>query len=482
MSEFKRQHPVAALARAWDLVKDNLINIGIVVFIAGGSTPSKWHLLTTLGILIVVLSVGFLRWQHFQYKVENGTLYVESGIISRQSLSLSSDRIQVIDINAGPIQRLFGLVSVQIRSAGKASANSKIDALSREEAEALKATLQSKPSTETQEEQAPKEPIRVIQLSKADLWKAALTSGSFGVVLSMIATVFSQADQLLTQERIESWMEAFRVDHLPGLTITLIFALGIFVIAYVLAVAGFLVVNGGFKITVWEDQLVIQRGVFEQKQTTIPFDRIQAIRIVEGLFRQPFGWAALHIDSAGFGEDRSHSSILFPLLPRNQITRVLQDLIPSYAVDIPVDPIPTRSLRRYLIRTLAPAVLLIGGLSWWDPYWVQLGWLLLPLGIWAWMRYRDAGIGLDYAHPDDRQIQSPQISLRYRLLARTTALIPKHRVQALTLRQTLFQKRAEVASVRLSIASRNSGHTFSVSDADVSHAEQLWSNVKPIEA
>ncbi|MGM0589032.1 MAG: PH domain-containing protein [Bacteroidota bacterium] len=473
MFEFKRQHPVAALARAWDLIKNNLINIGILVFIAGGSTPSKWHLLTTLGILILVLVIGFLRWQRFLFKVENGTLYVESGIISRQSLSLSSDRIQVIDINAGPIQRMFGLVSVQIRTAGSASANSTIDALTHQEAEDLKKALQKHrvaPSEPDEtEETAPAEPVYQRRISRADLWKAALSSGSFGVVLSMLATIFSQADQLLTEERLERWLSALRMSDLPGATVTLLFAVGIFLLAYILAVAGFLIVNGGFKVTVWPDELVIQRGLFEQKQSTIPFNRIQAVRIVEGLFRQPFGWASLHIDSAGFGEGQSHSSVLYPLIRKEQLESVMEELMPDYAQHISLQSLPQRSLRRYLFRTLTPAVVLIGAISWWDMYWLQLAWLLVPLAIWAWWRYNDAGIGLNV-----KDEHSQKIALRYRLLSRTTALVPVHRVQSLTLRQTVFQKRAELTTVQLAIASRNSGHTFRVSDLETVAGEDIW--------
>src|SRR5918997_498766 len=49
--------------------------------------------------------------------------------------------------------------------------------------------------------------------------------------------------------------------------------------------------------------LHISRGLLERHESTVPLARIQAIRVVEGVLRQPFGLASLRVESAGFGAE-----------------------------------------------------------------------------------------------------------------------------------------------------------------------------------
>lgn len=477
MFEFQRQHPVAALAKSWNLVKDNLINIFIVLFVAGGSSTNML-ILTTVAGFFVLLGWGALTWYRFQYKVENGTLIIESGVISRRSLTLARKRIQVIDVSAGPIQRLFGLVSVEIRTAGRQSSRNKIEAVTKEEAKRLRESLQNgaKESAETAEdEEVTKE--RTIAITNIDLVKAAVTSGSFGVVLSILGSIYSQLDQLITEERLERWLQSV---ELPG-TQTYIYGLIVVVLlAWLLAFLGTLVLYGGYSLTITDDHVVIRRGLFEHKQITIPFDRIQGIRIVEGVLRQPFGWASLLIESAGFGDSRGKSTVLFPLISRKKISAFLDEVVPEYNVREQATTLPGRSLRRYLFRSVVPVLVLTGLGYWLTPVLIHLAWLIIPAAFWAWLRYRDAAVA----------VSDTFIIVRSRTLARTTALVPRGRIQDVQLRQTIMQKRQQLISADISIASGKDGAQFGVSDLDASMADPLlritnkgeidWSPIAPV--
>src|SRR5690625_145320 len=140
MSDPQRQHPVAAITKALDVIRDNFITILIVLFIGGGDQDSLlvyW----ILGIIVFLLVWGAISWYRFSFEVSEGELRIEQGVLIRKKLYLTSDRIQVIDISSGVVQRLFGLVAVEIKTAGSSSKEAKISALSREKAEALKAKL-----------------------------------------------------------------------------------------------------------------------------------------------------------------------------------------------------------------------------------------------------------------------------------------------------------------------------------------------------
>ena len=121
-------------------------------------------------------------------------------------------------------------------------------------------------------------------------------------------------------------------------------------LAWLLAIAGTVLAYAGFTLSREGDFLYIKRGLLERREATIPLSRIQAVRISEGLLRQPFGLASLRVESAGYGEDAGVSTMLFPLLPRDEVEEFLAAAAPEFAVAPAVEPLPRRALRRYVFR------------------------------------------------------------------------------------------------------------------------------------
>ena len=83
--------------------------------------------------------------------------------------------------------------------------------------------------------------------------------------------------------------------------------------------------------------------------------------------------------------------------------------------------------------------------------------------IFGWLEYRDAQI----------QVGEDNIQLQYRVLAKTTALVKRTRTQVSEISINPFQKRKNLASVNLTVASGAGGKTFSVDDLDHNDAELI---------
>ncbi|MDZ7681818.1 MAG: hypothetical protein U5J63_08960 [Fodinibius sp.] len=49
MSDFQRQHPAAALANAFDIIRGNLITIILLIFLGGGGSEASFTLYWILG-------------------------------------------------------------------------------------------------------------------------------------------------------------------------------------------------------------------------------------------------------------------------------------------------------------------------------------------------------------------------------------------------------------------------------------------------
>ena len=67
-----------------------------------------------------------------------------SGLIWRKMVIIPFNRIQHVEVSSGPLQRKFGLASVKLFTAGGSSVDLKIDGLSTERAEQIRAFIASK--------------------------------------------------------------------------------------------------------------------------------------------------------------------------------------------------------------------------------------------------------------------------------------------------------------------------------------------------
>ncbi|NGP89735.1 PH domain-containing protein [Fodinibius halophilus] len=452
MFDAQRQHPVAALANAFDIIKANFITILILIFVGSGGKQGDYTLYWIFGTFIALLIWGGISWLRFRFSVNEGELKIEQGVFVHKKLYLTSDRIQVIDITAGVIQRVFGLVAVEVKTAGSSSKEAKINAISRKEAEKLKKLLRQGSEQQTATVSGEEKANKTYTLDNRDLVIAATTSGRMGVALSVVGAVFSQLDQVVSDEQILRFIET----HLPNFTsfsIVAISVVGMVLAAWVLSFVSTIITYYDFEVEVREDDLHISKGLFERKQLTIPFNRIQAVQVKEGILRQPFGYAALVIESAGYGEDQGNSSTLFPLISKQRLRTFIDEVIPEYHV--PVDKrvqISKKGLRRYLLRMVWLSLIIIAVVWSMVPYGVY-SWLILPLMLLlGYQQYRDAEV----------KSGEDTIILSWRLLKKTTAIIKKYRVQAVEIKQNPFQTRLDLSDLIVHVASGNQGRSFKV--------------------
>lgn len=465
MSELQRQHPAAALANAFDIIRANFITILILIFVGSGGREANFTLYWIIGTFLVLLVWGVISWYRFEFSVSDGELRIEQGVLVRKKIYLTSDRIQVIDISAGVIQRLFGLVAVEVKTAGSSSKEAKINAITRVKAEKLKTLLRKKSenSDETQEVE-PVSQRKVYALDTRDLLIAASTSGRFGVALSVVGVAFSQVEQLISEEQMIHFVETV-VPRSTNASMIVMSIIAVIAIAWLFSFASTIIKYYDFVVEVRENELLISRGLFERKQLTIPFNRIQAVQIKEELLRQPLGYASLVIESAGYGESEGNSTTLFPLLAKPQIYSFINQVIPDYQIELSENSnLPSVGLRRYLFRMLwiSLPVILVAWSS--IPYGVYSWFLLIPALLLGYQQYRDAEI----ARGKDTLV------LTFRLLSKTTAMVKNYRMQSCQVQQNPFQKRLNLSNFTVHVASGNQGRAFTVRDVDVTKAMDYW--------
>ncbi|WP_270182841.1 PH domain-containing protein [Alkalihalobacillus sp. CinArs1] len=464
MSEKKRLHPVAMLLAFLASLKEVALPLIIFVFIGrGGEGYSWWHFLIMGAFLLFTLGNGVLSWWFYTYQIRNNELQIHQGFIFRKKRFIPRERVQSIDTSQGVIQRIFGLVKVQIETAGGGGEPEVVmSALSRFDAEQLRSELyKSRRPEEAEETFVNEPPVKEYRLSKKDLIIAASTSGGIGVFLSFIAAIGSQVDNILPDEFYSIITE--RVMD-ATLTFILVIALIVLLLSWIFSVLGTVLKYGGFVLSRTEDDLIIKRGILERRQLTIPVQRVQAIRVVEGLLRQPFGYATIYVESGGGGgKDEQFSTILFPLLKRKRIQAFLEELIPEVPVHQELTPLPRKARIRYMIRFMLPSLIPALLITYFVPF-GYLSFSILPVACFlGYLHHKDAGWS----------IKDTTSLLQFRQIGRVRVYVPRKRIQAMELNSTLFQKRKSLTTIQVSILSSLAGKQFRVRDIELLNGHDL---------
>src|ERR671914_553951 len=476
MSSEKRLHPAAMLVGAIKTLRrwvSGLVFPGVVLLVSQGF--SLWTVtLFLLGVIVVAVLAalwGFLSWRATTYGVIGGSFRLRQGVFQKSERTIPLEHVQSVDTVQGIVQRAFGVYEVRVETAGGGASepDASLAALDRDAAQTLRREIEGS-KRETAEETTG--PMILRRLSTRDLLLAGATSGQIGIAFSVLAIGFQFLDNFFPEDFVRRLVETLAPNWLM---VVLILVPAGLLLAWLLAIAGTVLAYSGFTLSREGDFLYIKRGLLERREATIPLSRIQAVRISEGLLRQPFGLASLRAESAGYGEDAGVSTTLFPLLPRDEVEELLADAAPEFAGAPAVEPLPRRSLRRYVFRAtflyliIAFAAALVSNLVFHSALGFFGLFLIPPAAVYGWLCYRDAG----WAFEEDRLI------VRHRSLGRKTAIAPRLHLQSRGMVSSPFQRRVRLATFLAEVASGSGGSVLRVKDLDRGAAETLVGDLGP---
>jgi membrane protein YdbS with pleckstrin-like domain len=111
-------------------------------WVFGGSAAGIPVTSAVLVLVVVAWTVLRGRYRSWGYLERADDLVVRHGLLFRQVTVVPYGRMQFIDVSAGPIDRIFGLATVQLHTAAAAS-DARIPGLAQQEADRLRDRLAS---------------------------------------------------------------------------------------------------------------------------------------------------------------------------------------------------------------------------------------------------------------------------------------------------------------------------------------------------
>ncbi|MDO9456753.1 PH domain-containing protein [Nocardioides sp.] len=455
-------HPIRELVRFLPA----LVAIAVAGTASGGA---PWQ---ALGVVVPV-ALGVLRYLTTRYRIAAGRIELRRGLLSRRVTSTPLDRVRTVDLTSSVVQRVLGLTTLRIGTGLAANDEGDaldLDGLPVDRARALRADLLHAAPVASEDgwagdvPAAPHDAVPLVAFDPRWLRFAPFT----GTGLIVVAAVVGGASQLL--ESFDVWDDV-RSDDLPvpsGLGIALGVVAGV-VVLVALSVLGYLVTNGGFRLTREAGAWHVRRGLLTTRETSIDEERLAGVAIGEPLALRLTGGRHLQAIVTGVNRSQSGSSTLVPPSDADVAPAAARAILGQRGPDGPVDAPLTghgpAATRRRWTRALLPAVVLlllaVAAVATGAPWWLLVPCVVILAASAALAADRAAGLG--------HALVDGHLVARSGSLARRREMLDVDHVIGWTLRDTWFQRRAGL----IALAATTAGGRGSVGLLDVPEADAV---------
>ena len=427
-------HPVRELIR--------FIPVLIGLFVAGGGGDGGWW---QAGGVAIPIGLGLLRYLTTTFRVHDGRVQLQHGLLNRHVVSTALDRVRTVDLTASPIHRMLGLTQLKIgtgSSAGKGDEQPlTLDGLPAARAQQLRAELLHSIAPRTPE-QAQVHGVRVVtRFATGWLRFAPFTTSGLVIAGGVIGLGSQLAGEFGLWDRLDP--ESFASTSVAGVVGAVI---GAVVLIVLLSVLGYLVTNYGFILshTLPDGSWHVRRGLFTVRETSLDDDRVTGVVIGEPVGLRIAGGRRVSAVVTGLGRESGGKSSLVPPAPRRVVEQVAAELVGEpEPIHVELVRHGARATRRRYTRALVPALVLAVGLAF-GPWWSRvLAVLVLAVAV---------GLATDRAAALGHTVSRGRYVARSGSLTRTRTVVSTASIIGWNLRSTWFQRRAGLVTLTATMA------------------------------
>ncbi|WP_440765088.1 PH domain-containing protein [Natronorubrum sp. DTA7] len=529
-----RLHPLSAVAYGLQYGFIWLWVPMVLVLVLGGIvdpiSPSWFPVAAPLGFAAgVAYGVGY--YYRFEYGITPDTFDVASGVFARRSREIPYGRIQNVDVRQGVFQRLFGLATLSIETAGGGATEATLNFVSESEANRLQEQIRRRtadakdrrrkgesttaegrvsvdetgemagesdgtgmsetersadpdptaPSPDPTESRGHRTPAyeqprrrKLFDLESRELLLYSFTSFRPAAAAAVLGLFFIATDtfiQLLVAiAQPVGGPESIGEGTAANYGIlTLVSMINGIVITYMLSVAYTFATYYDFRLGRADEDFVYERGLLQRYSGSIPVEKVQSVTVTANPLQRLIGYAGLWVETAGYGPDSNGGSqSAVPLAKQGRVHRFTENLT---GVETPKfrSP-PTMARRRYLVRYSMVAAVVVA---------IFFG-IAQVTGLERW--YLAAIVfaavppaaHLQYVHLG-YYVGEDHLVIRRGFWSRRTTVIPYYRIQTVSTQRSIFQRRLGLASLVVDTASSRTFFwaTPTIYDVDLEDARDV---------
>jgi putative membrane protein len=448
----------------------------LVVAIFGGA---PWWVNAALFALVMAIAIA--QWHVKKYSVVGGVLQLRSGLVNQSVRVVPVTRITAVAAFQSLTQRLIGVWGLHVQSPGDRRGSAiTLECLSGRRLDELRVALESgDPGRAT----APPKPGRsqglgpatirrylawrrtsvvstpahgrevIAVLTTAEMLIAVMTDSSISLILLIVLVVWSRFSAYVPARASDFMNEIVEPRGAVAVVITLV--------AVAIAAGGVLGALRLTRFTLVRDGGVLRnrRGLLGMQTATIPIERVQAVRIVEGFWRMLLGYCSLQVEVAGIGRADVNQRMLFPLVRTDRAESLIRRALPELAwPSQPLRALPTRVRRRYFTVPLSYAAGFTLLMLLLPDWWALLAILPVPLAF---------VLGAARAREARWRVDDQSVVLRWRrVLSRNTVIAHRGGTHLTELSSSPWKARAGVAGFKMRFSSGRGAGIRYMPDSD----------------
>ncbi len=456
-----RQSSIAILFILGKVFRILFKQLWVVIIVVLFNPKKKIFTGFTLGLLAIAALgaiTSIISYFRLYYYVKDGELVLEKGVLRKKKVAVPLDRIQSVNFKQSLIHQAFNVVSIEIDTAGSVGKEFSLDALRKEDADALRTFIvNAKPSAASQAtsteatelaDQTNSNPSSelIFQLEPLDLIKIGVSQNHFrtaGIIMVFFLSFFDDLEEALDlklSERLEEFLGlAQEADFLPYLLIGVPFFLTIsFFITLFRTILQYFALrfwrtNTGFKM---------ESGLFTKQEVSANLNKIQYVRWDSSPMKRIFHMISVRLPQAASVQVTRRLSANLPgCYPKD-----LEAIRSAYFPDETLLPTTQHGVseriiyKMFFLQGLLPVgLLMVFSYSW------------LEQDIWIWLLWLPIALLLSFRYHRNWQwkVSEEGLFTSWGVVNQHAILLQWYKVQAVTIRQNYFLRRRGLAHLTL---------------------------------
>jgi putative membrane protein len=471
--------PIAVLYFASSTIKHAVGNIVYLApaLIAGYSTLKENPFLgvvAMIAFLSIPLGYGALSFIFYRFRLNQGSVEIRSGVLSKKHLNLPFERIQNVKFEQPFYYRPFDYCCVELDTAGSSGKEAQIVAMPTQDAEHLKEQILNY-AIETKDEEiteerttgntdtshtVPNSPQETVlnRRSISDLVIHGLTSNRVWILAAALAPFYDNLSSY-----VASWMTNLGIDieSLVDQSTTPLWQIAIFILAAtflviltmtLLSIIGAIIMFYGFTLSKTKERYIQRSGLLTKHEVSMKVSRIQVAIRKQDWLDSLLGRMNLIFEQksqlAQKGElSAAQSKLTIPSIKLNECQQIIDDAMPDNKMaGLTYTPINKRFISRTVLFQLMPIFFPIMAVLLYEQQFNIVGLSLVALClaiVLVILRWKRWGYHIDEQF----------LYVRKGLLGVSYYCIPVFKVQQTRYKQSLFMRRTKLAHVEFVLAS-----------------------------
>jgi len=399
-----------------------------------------------IGISLFILFRSIVEFFYFRFYMANEELIIKKGFIRRKNIAIPLQKIQAVHIEQSLLHQALGVVKVKIDTAGTERTEAEIDAIHERKAEELKDFLmherQQLAGDMPVEPAAPGVPI--IRLKSADILKLGISANhikAFFVVLATVISLFQNLKEVFGDSIIRTVEESSITNGLLA-SIPLLVIL-VMLVSVTVSMVGILLKYYDFTLSETPLAYKLRSGLINSRQFLVPFTRIQYVSCEANWVRRKIGLYNVEFHQVSGSRVNEKQRVKVPVTRASFIEPLFShyhELIQQTAHSShPIHPI--YPLCRMLMAGVLPVFILL-------PVTQVAGWNAWMLLLLLWIPYKF--LNAYFYRKNFRLFISPDaFQVNSGIWGREVKVVKWYKIQQVKLRQSIYQRRKNLATIKL---------------------------------